>query len=72
MRLEEIIPDFSKMSEEEIQELIRTTRRSRTTAKTVTLTKRPTKVAEKAKKTDADVLGNISAEQLSLLKKMFS
>lgn len=72
MDINDIIPDFSKLSQAEIEEVIRTTRRSRTTKKEVTLAKRPTKVAAKAKDKVASEVLNMSDDQMAMLKKLFS
>jgi hypothetical protein len=72
MKLTDIIPDFSTMSQEKLEEVIRNTRRSRTTTKAVTLTKRPTKTAESNKKDVSSAIAKMSPEQLELLKKLLS
>lgn len=72
MNIKDIIPDFSKMSDEEIEGVIRGVRRSRTTAKAVTLTKRPAKEASKAKASVSSTLGKMTDDQKDLLKKLFS
>ena len=72
MKITDIIPDFATLSDTQLEELIRSTRRSRTTSKQVTISKRPTKVADKSKDDVAKVLGSMNKEQLELLKKLFT
>jgi hypothetical protein len=72
MQITDIIKDFSEMTEAELEEVIRNTRRSRTTAKAITLKKRPTKDTEKAKEDIEAALSKMKPEQLELLKKLMT
>jgi hypothetical protein len=76
MNITDIIPDFSKLSDAEVEEVIRRGRTSRTTAKPVSLAKRPTKTAETAvkknKKDISKIVDGMNAEQLAMLAKLFS
>lgn len=69
MKITDIIPDFSNLSDAEVENLIRQTRKSRTTTKEVTLSKRPTKEADKSGSDVAKQLAKLNPEQLALLKK---
>ena len=69
MKITDIIPDFSTLSDTEVEDLIRRTRKSRTTTKEVTLSKRPTKEADKSGNDAAKQLAKLNPAQLALLKK---
>lgn len=69
MKITDIIPDFSNLSDAEVENLIRQTRKSRTTTKEITLSKRPTKEADKSGSDVAKQLKKLNPEQLALLKK---
>jgi hypothetical protein len=72
MKITDIIPDFSTMSDTDLENVIRQTRRSRTTKKEISLKARPTKDATKNKDSVTAAIEKMSPEQLELLKKLFS
>lgn len=72
MQITDIIPDFSKLSDEQIQEVIRGVRRSRTTVKEVSNVKRPAKKAAETVKATQSALSKLSANEMALLKQMFN
>jgi len=69
--IDEIIPDFSKLTADQTREVIARCRDGRTTKKEVSAFKRPIKEEKKVTKSLASSISKLSAEDKELLKQMF-